>query len=134
MSLVFTPWRKIFVYRDEGVKRAYLRRIGATAEAEFKRGIASGKTGRIYRRSGGRTHQASAPYEFPAKDTGAHVATVGHTVGKDEVIVGSGMHYAKYLRNGTRKMARRLMSDTALNRAIEHDRIGIGRFVRFRHA
>lgn len=134
MSLIFTPWRAFYAYRDEGVKAAYLRRIGATAEREFKRGIASGKTGRIYRRSGGRIHQASAPRtEYPAKDSGAHVATVGYEVRGDEVTVGSGMPYAAYLRNGTRKMARRLMSDTALNRAIERDHVGIGRFVRFRH-
>lgn len=134
MSLIFTAWRSFFVYRDRDVKQAYLRRIGASAEAEFKRGIASGKSGRVYRRSGGRVHQASAPYEYPAKDSGRHLATVGHqVVGADEVVVGSGMFYAKFLRNGTRKMARRLMSDTALNRAIERDQIGVGRFVRFRH-
>lgn len=133
MSIIFTAWRRIQVYRDAAVKKAYLRRIGASAEAEFKRGIASPKSGRIYRRTGGRRHQASAPGEYPAKDSGAHIATVGHKISGDEVVVGSGMFYAKFLRYGTRKMARRLMSDTALNRAVERDAVGIGRFARWRH-
>jgi hypothetical protein len=133
MSFIFTAWRSFLVILDKGVTQAYLRRMGARAEREFKNGISSPKTGRVYRRSGGRVHRASAPGEFPAKDSGAHVATVAHKVGKDSVIVGSGMHYAKYLRNGTSKMARRRMSDDALRAAMEKDTIGVGRFARFRY-
>lgn len=132
MSLIFTGWRAFMAIRDKAVTDAYLRRIGATAEGEFKRGIASPKSGRIYRRRGG-SHQASAPGEFPARDSGAHLATVGHKVGPAEVTVGSGMFYAKFLRNGTRKMAKRKMSQDALSNAVAKDTVGIGRFARFRY-
>lgn len=133
-ALTFTGWRPFYMFRDYAVDRAYLRRIGATAERIFKDGVASPKSGRVYRRAGGRSHRASAPGEYPAKDTGRHVATISHRInGRTEMVIGSGMFYAQFLRNGTSKMARRLMSDTALNRAIEQDDVGIGRFARFRH-
>lgn len=133
MSLVFKPWREFYAFRDRAVDQAYLRRIGASAKRIFLDGIKSAKHGRVYSRGGGRRHRASAPGEFPARDSGRHIATVDYKVHGSEVVVGSGMEYATYLRNGTRKMARRLMSDSALNRAIERDEIGVGRFVRFRH-
>lgn len=133
MSLIFTGWRAFYAYRDYGVDQAYLRRIGASAKKVFIDGIRSPKTGRVYRRRG-RSHRASAPGEYPARDSGRHIATVDYKVSGSEVTVGSGQEYAAYLRNGTYKMARRLMSDTALNRAIENDTVGIGRFARFRHA
>lgn len=132
MSLVFAGWRAFAVFRDKAVTDAFLRRIGASAEGEFKRGIASPKSGRIYRRRG-RSHRASAPGEFPAKDSGAHLATVSHRVGPSEVTVGSGMFYAKFLRYGTKKMARRKMSPDALKAALAKDTVGIGRFARFRY-
>lgn len=133
-SLTLSGWRPFYAFRDYGVDRAYLRRIGATAERIFRDGVASPKSGRLYARGGGRVHRASAPGEYPAKDSGNHVATISHRVyGRREVVVGSGMFYAHFLRNGTSKMARRLMSDTALNRAIESDDVGVGRFARFRH-
>jgi len=44
------------------------RRISAVVVARIMEG---GKTGRIYPRPGGGTHQASAPGEYPATDYGA---------------------------------------------------------------
>lgn len=132
MSLIFAGWRAFLALRDKAVTDAYLRRIGAAAEREFKHGIASPKSGRVYRRRG-RSHRASAPGEFPAKDSGAHLRTVGHRVGPSEVTVGSGMFYAKFLRHGTRKMAARKMAPDALRQALAKDSVGIGRFARFRY-
>lgn len=129
--LVFTPWRVFDVFRDHVVTQSFLRRIASTAEAEFKQGIASPKHGRLYRRRG-RSHRASAPGEFPAKDSGAHVATVSSRANTSEAVVGSGMFYARYLRDGTRKMAKRKMSKEALRQAMDKDAVGVGRFVRFR--
>jgi hypothetical protein len=134
MTLIFTGWRAFYAFRDYAVDQVYLRRMGASAKAEFLRGIDAPKSGRVYRKSGGRTHRASAPGEYPARDSGRHRATVDYKVSGSEVAVGSGMFYARFLRNGTSKMARRLMSDSALNRAIERDEVGVGRFARFRHA
>ena len=130
-TLSFTPWRPFEVFRDHGVTTAYLRRIGATAAAEFRNQTAASKSGRVYMRRG-KAHQASAPGEYPARDSGAHSATIDFVAGVDRVEVGSGMFYAKYLRYGTSKMAPRRMSQDALRTAISRDGFGIGRFVRFR--
>lgn len=129
--LVFTPWRKFLAFRDMGVTDAYLRRIAATAERIFKDGTNPPKSGRIYIRRGGRRHQASARTEYPARDTGSHFKTISSFSNSEEAVVGSGMYYAKFLRDGTRKMARRKMSDNALQEAQGKD--FIGRFMRFRH-
>ena len=75
-------------------------------------------TGRIYRRKRG-YHQASAPGEFPANDTGRLLASMKRSVSSDEAKIGTNMFYAKYLREGTRKMARRKMSDDAIKEGVE---------------
>lgn len=65
------------------------------------------KTGRIYKR-GGVFHQASAPGQAPASDTGALVASIQtNKVGDGVYEVSSRMKYAEYLEFGTRKMAPR---------------------------
>lgn len=62
------------------------------------------KTGRVYYRGGGRLHQASAPGESPAVDTGALVASIRMTIGDGglEGIAFTRSPYAGYLENGTR--------------------------------
>lgn len=131
MILSFTPWRPFAAFRDRIVTQVYLHGIASSAEAEFRKGIASKKTGRVYRRKG-RSHRASAPGEFPARDSGAHLASVSSTSNGSEAVVGSGMFYAKYLRDGTSKMAKRKMSREALLLAIDKDADGVGRFIRFK--
>lgn len=64
------------------------------------------KTGRIYTRPGGRLHQASAPGEAPARDTGklidsmkVRMSDAGWTA-----VVGASAPYARYLEQGTSRM------------------------------
>lgn len=66
------------------------------------------KSGRIYKR-GAITHQASAPGEAPASDTGALVRSirVDHQPGTGRASVVVAADYAGYLEFGTRKMAPR---------------------------
>lgn len=65
------------------------------------------KTGRIYRR-GNILHQASAPGQAPATDTGFLVASIDYTKqDKLTAVVGSRLVYAAYLEFGTMKMAPR---------------------------
>jgi hypothetical protein len=80
-------------------------------ENAAKQRVANGpKTGRIYNRRGVE-HQASAPGEPPATDTGALIASIG----SDAAIVGDTIDgyvrakapYAIHLELGTRKMAAR---------------------------
>lgn len=73
------------------------------------------KTGRIYRR-GGVSHQASAPGEPPASDTGQLVNSIITSVdtGKLTGSVGFGTEYAKFLNYGTRNIAPRPFAIPAL--------------------
>lgn len=76
-------------------------------------------------------HQASAPGEPPAVDTGRLRATIGTHAHVDEhgirVDIGSGadpaipgVKYAKYLENGTRKMAARPFLRPSLDAVDDH--------------
>lgn len=82
--------------------------IAAEAEAGIKLKIQQGsKSGRIYTR-GKRAHQASAPGESPASDTGALLGSIYSERETDlTYTVGSRAVYAAYLEYGTRKMAER---------------------------
>jgi len=89
-------------------------------EGEAKRSItAGGKTGRIYKRRSV-THQASAPGEAPASDTGALVNRGFRVEPEDtslSVAVIVGTEYAKALEFGTTKMAARPFMFPALEKS-----------------
>ncbi|WP_152051825.1 HK97-gp10 family putative phage morphogenesis protein [Tautonia marina] len=89
-------------------------------EAEAKRSItAGGKTGRVYRRRTV-THQASAPGEAPASDTGRLVNSINSSVeGLDGVVVAGGglVKYARMLEFGTARMAARPFMFPALEKS-----------------
>ncbi len=66
------------------------------------------KSGRVYSRPGGIPHQASAPGESPATDTGALVnSTKSRFVRKLEGIVAVSVEYAPVLEFGGRELAAR---------------------------
>lgn len=87
-----------------GMERACL-----WVEGEVKRSFKPG-TGRIYRR-GGKAHQASAPGQPPAVDTGRLRSSITHDVRIERggVIgrVGTNVEYAPHLELGTSRMAAR---------------------------
>lgn len=108
--------------------QAELRKYGAKAEAaiakavtatalevntEVKRMIQRGpKTGRVYTRGGGQNlsaeHQASAPGESPATDSGDLVVSVYfEQTQKLTATIGSRLAYAYYLEFGTSRIAPR---------------------------
>lgn len=123
MRLEFLPWPRFRAFRDRAQTRKWLKSVAAEGRAAFASGMRNGPhTGRVYRRRGGRLHQASAPGEFPAKDTGRLLASLKSHTGKDEAVIGTNMFYSKFLREGTRKMARRRMSDDALQLGIDASR------------
>lgn len=81
------------------------RDVEATAQqarGEIMRRIMRGpKTGKVYKR-GGVTHQASAPGEAPASDTGRLANSVQiKRVSDKRATVGSRLAYALYLEMGT---------------------------------
>jgi len=66
------------------------------------------KTGRIYEKYlPRRSHQASAPGEPPATDTGRLAASIEAEVSGMSGAVGTGLDYGKYLEFGTTKMKAR---------------------------
>jgi hypothetical protein len=99
-------------YGDEarkGVSDA-LEATAVNTRTGVQRRIQNGpKTGRVYARGGGqnlsRTHQASAPGEAPATDTGVLVSSVYlENTARYERTVGSRLAYAYYLEFGTQRI------------------------------
>lgn len=114
IELKFTPWRRLTVVRDKSRDRIFLHGAGRAAALRMMDAQLWPKSGRTYYRRG-RLHRASAPGEYPAKDTGALRASVDYTVaGITRMEIGTQMFYAYYLRYGTSKMKPRKMSDAAL--------------------
>lgn len=116
MKLVFDkPLGRFRGALREGVIAAWLNGLGAAATGFFAERMRQGPhTGRIYIRDGGRVHQASAPYEYPAVDYGRLIKTVRHQAGAREVRIGTSMPYSRDLRLGAPRLLPRLMSDSAL--------------------
>lgn len=95
--------------------------IGNSYKTKILRGP---KTGKVYKR-GSVSHQASAPGEAPANDTGRLVAQTVTGPTKKGAFIASRANYAAALELGTRKMAAR----PAMVPAVEENRKAIERGV-----
>lgn len=114
-TLSFQAWRRFTARRMPKVTTSWLRQIRDESRKAFRRGMTKGPhTGRIYSRRGGRRHQASASGEYPAKNSGRLLASLKAQSSPTEAIIGTNAPYSRYLREGTKHMARRKMSDNAL--------------------
>jgi hypothetical protein len=85
----------------KGVTDAVLKG-GIIVQSAAKRGISSGnRSGKVYERSGGKTHQASAPGEFPKTDHGVLVASIaiepGMEISNVFCDVGTNLDYGRNL-------------------------------------
>jgi HK97 gp10 family phage protein len=93
---------------DKAAQKAVVR--GARlVEATAKRSIASGGTGRVYKKyNPKRTHQASAPNKPPATDTGYLIENISFVIDRrPKETVGrviSAAPYSKFLEFGTKDM------------------------------
>lgn len=134
ITLRFKPWREFHAFRDIRATAAFLLDTAAEAERIFRRGISSTKTGRVYRRSGGRLHQASKAGDWPARDSGELYQSISSRVtGITRMEIGTTKAYSIYLREGTSRMARRKMSDDALREALPVTRARSQTWVKWRH-
>lgn len=120
VTVQLNPTALAYLLEDEdGPVGRDLERRCLNVEVEQKRLLSQHGTGRVYRRKG-RVHQASAPGQPPAVDTGHLRATIGHQVHHDAAEgrlvgdVGSGANpaipgtkKAEWLEKGTRRMAPR---------------------------
>lgn len=120
-SLEFKPWRRFSVFKDEAKIVAFMDRVGKDAVRVFRRGSAA---------SGRR----SQPGQFPARQSGALLASLDYIATADEMTVGTNVFYAVFLRNGTRKMARRAMSDNALREALAKNNGELKGWVKWRRS
>jgi hypothetical protein len=132
IGLQFTPWRNITAIKDKAAIQRWLQDVASTAHRVFRAGSEASRGGRIYRKRGGRVHRASAPGAWPARDSGGLLGSIRTVVTQSSAEIGTSRHYSGYLRSGTRKMARRKMSDNALREAIPMARGRMGSFARFR--
>lgn len=94
----------------DGVIGGVVMDTAADLEADIKLRHQQGPhTGKLYKR-GGVVHQASAPGESPAPDTGTLMGSIYHEPdGPLAAVVGSRLIYALYLEHGTTKMRPRPM-------------------------
>lgn len=81
-------------------------------------GMAAGGGGRIYIRRG-RTHQASAPGQMPATDTGNLAGSMQHELDRSKGVgyYYTSVEYAPYLEYGTTRMLARPFLTPAAERA-----------------
>lgn len=116
-TLRTTSWAKFGAKKYRPVLRNWLREVGKETRKVFTAGMKGRHTGRIYARKNG-FHRASVnrtEAEYPANDTGGLLASLRTTQqGDNSVTTGTNKHYARFLRQGTGKMRRRRMTDTAL--------------------
>lgn len=97
---------------DKGASSALDKAIRATAlsiHADAVKSIQRGtKSGVVYTR-GARSHQASAPGQAPASDTGNLASNIDYVHGRSESFVGynGSDEYPTYLEFGTQNMAER---------------------------
>ncbi|MGY2987709.1 hypothetical protein [Bradyrhizobium sp. USDA 4508] len=115
VRLEFTPWRPFYARKNDEVLN-WLERVAKASEAAFKGGM-------------GRYPPASAPGAWPNVRTGGLMASIRTEVTDDSMTIGSnrtrgGAPVSRYLREGTSRMARRKMSDNALQEGMKASRLG----------
>jgi len=101
ISISFVPWKTFRAKKDDATIRRWLKAVGESSEKVFKAGMGKGPS-------------PSAPGAWPNSQTGRLRGSIKSQVSANSVTIGTNTHYSGYLRSGTSKMARRKMSDNAL--------------------
>lgn len=131
----FIPWGAFRAFRNKRVTTAFLKDVAKTSYDILRQGILNPpKTGRIYRRKRG-MHQASvniSEAEYPANETGALYRSADWTATANKAEIGTDMYYSKYLREGTKRMERRKMSDNAMKEGIDKARGRLGHWAEWK--
>jgi hypothetical protein len=110
-TLEFSPWSKFRALKDNAEIRSWLHRVAQASESAFKGGM-------------GNYPPASDPGAWPNIRTGNLRGSIRTEVTNHSMTIGSNMRYSKFLREGTSIMARRKMSDNALEAGIKAGRLG----------
>jgi hypothetical protein len=111
LSLEFMPWSAFRARKDNTAIRSWLQQVAKASEAAFKGGM-------------GNYPPASDPGAWPNIRTGNLKGSIRTEVTSDSMTIGSNMRYSIFLRTGTSIMARRKMSDNALQAGIKAAQLG----------
>lgn len=131
--LEFRPWRRFTAFYNAGNVRRFLHDAAELAERTFRMGVINPpKSGVKYANLPNRSSIGRPEAEYPATQSGALAGSIKSDVTVNEMTVGSGAEYSVYLRNGTSKMRRRKMSDTALKESLPSARQRMRTFAEWR--
>lgn len=111
IELQFSPWSPFRARKNTAEIQSWLQSIAIAAEAAFKGGM-------------GKYPPASSPGAWPNIRTGNLHGSIRTEVTADSMTIGSNMRYSIFLREGTSRMARRKMSDDALQEGMKAGRLG----------
>ena len=120
ITIQFTPWKTFHAHKDPATIQRWLHAIGEASKAAFIGGM-------------GGYPPASAPGAWPNVRTGGLRGSIDFEVTANSMTIGSNTHYSGFLREGTSKMARRKMSDNALQEGLRSGAGQIGRWVQWVH-
>ena len=105
-TIEFSPWGKFHARKKPEAIHRWLKGIGDAGVEAFRGGMGS-------------YPGPSAPGAWPNSRTGRLRASIKSEVTSDSVTIGTSMPYSIFLRAGTSKMARRKMSDNALEEGVK---------------
>lgn len=122
INQLFAQLRELDGHGEQAVSDT-IAELALLTERTAVQGVRGGAaTGRVYRR-GSRTHQASAPGEYPASDTGRLMGSIMSDIQPMEARVGTNLEYGRFLEFGTSRMAPRPW----LFRSFEAAKVGVER-------
>jgi len=110
-TIEFTPWRAFHARKRREEIHRWLRGIGEAGTEAFRSGM-------------GNYPPASSPGAWPNNRSGRLNKSIRFVATDHDVTIGSNMPYSLFLRTGTKRMARRKMSDNALKEGMQHSRLG----------
>jgi hypothetical protein len=110
-EIEFSPWGQFHARKKTEAIRGWLNKVGEAGVEAFKGGMGS-------------YPGPSAPGAWPNSRTGRLKGSIRSIVTNDSVTIGTSMPYSGFLRSGTSKMARRKMSDNALEEGMKAGRLG----------
>ena len=110
-TIEFSPWGRFRARKKPEEIKRWLQSVGDAGVDAFKSGM-------------GEYPPASAPGAWPNRRSGRLRASVRSEVTSSSVTIGTSMPYSGFLRRGTSKMARRKMSDNALEEGMKGSRLG----------
>lgn len=129
--IIFRPWRRMSATLQEPVIRRFLTSVANNSKTAFEKGMQSPKSGRWH---AGLPRRSSAANQYPAVQSGALLRSIRTRVTRREATIGTNMYYSRWLREGTRRMARRRMSDNALQEGISRSRTSLRGWVKWQRS